>query len=287
MPRPKIDLSRKVKEVVQHVQPLPADAHTPLAHYGRTSDDLWSSILYIERAFTQSPRYPTVAARHLGRIYSMILSNLIECFERFLKEIAAKCVDRLANYVLDERLNVFTIQGSSLASHFEADTLGESLCESGTWLNCEEINARFRKLLADPFQPGNFYLFPKAGQQPKDERWRFEVLGLVWQLRHTIVHNVGVITKSDAVKLRLWTRESVQAPMGLYPTRDDLRYVKRFLDETADLCNRRIGERLAELLTTMLNESPKLFDAQEEANGLSTAFGIVLSVGGRTGVLSA
>jgi len=248
MPRPPIDLARKVKDVAQHVQPLPPEAATPLAHYRRTSTDLWNSIQYVEQAFTQPGLYRAVAERHLARIGSMVLMNLIENFERFLKESAAACVDTLVNYVLDDRLNIFSIQGSGLASHFGTATLGKSLCESGTWLNCEEINARFRKLLSDPFQQGgSFHLFPNANQQPNDDRWRFPVLGLIWQMRHTIVHNVGVITLSDAVKMQLWAREPVQAPRVLSPTRDDLRYVKRFLDESAEVCNRRIGERLAEL----------------------------------------
>ncbi len=96
----------------------------------------------------------------------MVLVNLIEAFERFLKELASACVDHLANYVLDDRFNAFTIQGSGLASHFGTATLGKSLCESGTWLNCEEINKRFRKLLADPFQEAgwSFDLFQKRSR---------------------------------------------------------------------------------------------------------------------------
>jgi len=288
MARPPIDLARKVKDIVQHVQPLPAEADTPIAHYRRTSTDLWNSILYVERAFTQPGLYRSVAERHMARINSMVLMNLIENFERFLKETAATCVDRLVPYVLDDRLNIFQIQGTSLASHFGTPELGKSLCESGIWLNCDEINSRFRRLLSDHFQQGgNFHLFPNASQQPDDERWRFPVLGLIWQMRHTIVHNVGVITQSDAVKMRLWAREPVQAPRVLSPTRDDLRYVKRFLDESSDVCNRRIGERLAELLTKMFNETPGLFLPQVEANNLTADFGITLSVCGLRGALPA
>src|SRR5207244_10394408 len=110
------------------------------------------------------------------------------------------CIHWLAPFVLDARFNVFKIQGSALTAHYGTDTLGRSLCESATWLDCEEINDRFRKLLADPFQKdGRFYLFPRQGQQPAAECWRFETMSLVWQLRHTVVHNVGVITQSDAI----------------------------------------------------------------------------------------
>jgi hypothetical protein len=288
MARPPIDLDRKIKDIVQHVQEMPADAEAPLAHYRKTGTDLWNSILYVERAFAQPGFYRAVADRHLGRINSMVMTNLIENFERFLKETAAACVDYLADYLLDDRLSVFgAIQGSRLASHFGTGTLGKSLCESGTWLNCEEINARFRKLLSDPFEQGGgkFWLFPTGRQQPANDLWRTAVLGLIWQLRHTIVHNVGVITQSDAVKLRLLARERVVAPRILTPTREDLRYVKKFLDETADVCNQRIGERLAELLTSFLQDAPNLFVAQDKANELAATFGICLRVDEHPGVV--
>jgi len=83
----------------------------------------------------------------------MALVNLVQTFERFLKEIAAECVDCLANFIVDDRFNAFKIQGSGLASHFGSGTLGKSLCESSTWLDCEEVNDRFRKLLADSPPP--------------------------------------------------------------------------------------------------------------------------------------
>src|SRR5207245_3221 len=99
-----------------------------------------------------------------------------------------------------------------------------SLCESSVWLDCEEINKRFRRLLSDPFQVGgpSFDLFPKQNQQPEAEQWRFEPLNVVWQIRHSAVHNVGIITQSDGVKLRLLVKEAVSAPRILAPTRSDL-----------------------------------------------------------------
>ena len=280
MSRSPNDLVRKIKDVVHHVKTLPAEAGTPLAHYRKTGADLWNSILEVERAFAQPGFYIEAADHHLSRINGMVLINLIENFERFLKETAATCVDCLANHVLDDRFNIFDIHGSNLASHFATATLGKSLCESGTWLNCDEINKRFRKLLQEPFQQGGnqFYLFPQRNQHPIDQQWRFDVLALIWQLRHSIVHNVGVITQSDAVKLRLLAREQVKSPTLLAPTRDDLLNVKFFLDETADLCNRRDGDRLAQLLTDLLNDTPGLFDPRSEANRLTAAFGFVLSV---------
>src|SRR5262249_15338453 len=70
-------------------------------------------------------------------MYGMALVNFVENFERFLKELAAECVDCLAPFVAEDRFNVFEIQATALASHFATDTIGKSLCESATWLDCE------------------------------------------------------------------------------------------------------------------------------------------------------
>lgn len=284
MPAPRIDLARKIKNILQHVKPLPIEAATPLGHYYRTTADVWRTYQHIEESLAETGPYPAVTRRHLGRLNLMMLVHLIEAFERFLKETAAVCVDALAEYLLDDRLNVFRISGATLAAHFGTDTLGKSLCESGTWLECEDINDRFRKLLADPFQQGGgFHLFPRPNQQPAAETWRFATLNLVWQIRHTVVHNVGVITQSDAVKLRLWAREEIAAPLLLQPSRDDLLYLKRFLDDTAASSNRRVGERLAELLTTIHAAGTPLRSPQRSADTLTQVFGFSLSVAGVAG----
>ena len=154
MPLTPATLTRKIKDILRHVQPLPDEAKAPSLHYQRTVSDIWGSLAYVERLIAERDRYQSVVDRHLGRLYGMALVNLVETFERFLKEAAAECVDYLAEFVIDDRFNVFSIQGSTLASHFGAGTLGKSLCESTTWLDCEDINRRFRKLLSDPFQVG-------------------------------------------------------------------------------------------------------------------------------------
>lgn len=259
MARARLDLPRSIKDILHHVRPLPREAAVPIRHYRRTGTDIWGSLAYVEDALADGRRSRVAIENHLGRLYGMALIPLIETFERYLKEIASEVVDCLAPFVVDNRFNVFNnIQGAALASHFGTSTLGKSLCESAIWLDCEDINDRFRKLLANPFEAGNFYLFPKGGQSPEAERWRFEPMSIVWQLRHTAVHNVGVITQSDAIKLRALAREPVESPRLLAPTRQDLTYLKRFLDETAVACNTRIGTRLAELLTVLHAQAPLL-----------------------------
>jgi hypothetical protein len=81
--------------------------------------------------------------------------------------------------------------------------------------------------------------------------------------------------------------QHVPAPRMLAPTRSDLNYLKRFLDETADVCNQRIGERLAELLTSINAGSPILFVPQEMANKVTAIFRRPLNVAAAPGILPA
>jgi hypothetical protein len=286
MPPSPADYAKRIKGILRSVQLMPDEAKAPILHYQRTVADIWGALGYVERLIGERERYQGVVDRHLGRLYGMALLNLIETFERFLKEVASECVDRLAHLIVDDRFNAFPVMGAALAAHFGSGSAGKALCESSVWLDCREINDRFRKLLADPFKTGDFYVFPKeGGQQPVAGQWRHELMSLLWQLRHTSVHNVGVITHSDAVKLRVLAKQQVDAPRMLVPTHSDLRWLKMFLDETAEDCNQRIGARLAELLTAIHGTSPALVDPQPVADNLASIFRIPLVVAGATGVV--
>ena len=106
---------------------------------------------------------------------------------------------------------------------------------------------------------------------------------MIWQIRHTAVHNVGVITRSDAIKLRVLSKAKVDAPRVLVPTKIDLRWLKAFLDDTVEVSNKRIGERLAELLTTIHKDSGGPFATQAMADLLAAGFRLPLVVAGATG----
>ena len=287
MPRTPFSIARRIKSIIHHVVPLPSEARSPILHYKQTSSAINRHLVYTRKALHEFDSDARRVKEHLTRLNGMAPSfPSSRTWERFFKEIAAQCVDYLAPYIVDERFDIFKIQGSALASHFATDTLGKSLCESATWLDCEEINDRFRKLLADPYQTGGqFYLFPKPNQQPIAEQWRYETMSIVWQLRHSAVHNVGVVTQSDAVRLRLLAREPVEGPRLLSPSQNDLIYLKRFLDETASACNDRVGVRLAELLTILHAETPSLFGAQGMADSVTECFRIPVQIAGTSGVM--
>jgi hypothetical protein len=286
MPTTPGDFKKRIIGILQSVQLLPDEAKAPILHYQRTIGEISGSLDYVGRLIAERQRYQGVVDKHFGRLRGMALVNLIETFERFLKEVAAECVDCLADLVIDDRFNTFPVQGATLASHFGSGSAGKALCESTIWLDCREINDRFRKLLADPFKTGDFYVFPKeSNQQPVAEQWRYEVMSLIWQFRHTCVHNVGVITKSDAVKLRVLSKSNVDAPRVLVPSKTNILWLKLFLNEVAEDCNQRIGERLGVLLTTISNTTPALVQPQSMADRLASIFRLPLQVGGATGVV--
>jgi hypothetical protein len=285
MARRRIRLGDKLRELLTHVQALPPEAATPHSHYVHSVIDIWDMYEAIEENRKTLHDSPAVTRQYLFRLRAMLLVTLVESFERYLKEVAAACIDLVAPFILDDRFDVFRVQGSAFASHFGTDSLGHALCETSTWLDTASINNRFRCLLAEPFEEGKFILFASGRKDEIADRERHDTLELVWQLRHTVVHNVGVITQSDAVAFRLMVKREVHSPRLLVPTREDLRYLKRFLDETAKTCNEKVGKRLAEVLTTIHGDDPTLFVPQAMADRVANIFGFVLVVAGATGVL--
>ena len=109
-------------------------------------------------------------------------------------------------------------------------------------------------------------------------------MSLIWQLRHTVVHNVGVLTRSDAAKLRLLAKKRLPSPRILLTTSEDLRFLRAYLNTQAKDINKRAGERLADILTIILGSDPTLFAPQDEANAISREFGFPLTVAGAVGL---
>ena len=215
----------------------------------------------------------------------MALAEMLESFERFLKELASVCIDFLAPYTTDDRFDEFTPKRSMIAAVVNATSVGKALCESDTWLSNATINARFASLLKDSGGGTWEFLFPLANQVPAAERPRAASLAVLWQIRHNLAHNVGVLTQSDAMKLRVLVGGPVDADRRLNPTDNDLRYVKRFLSESATRTNERVGNRLAQLLTVFHAADPTLFVAQDRANQVSQRFTISLTINGQAGIL--
>jgi hypothetical protein len=281
MAKPKIDLADWIARIPEHVAELPPESASPIEHYTRGANDSWNLLRYFERTAERARVYKGPYERHLARLRSMVLLALVETFERFLKELAATCVAQVGTLVLDDRLSMFSVRSRAVAAHFQEGELGKALTESDTWLDSDEINKRFRRLLADPFEEGGkFWFFPNQKNDP--DFWRRRPMDILWQLRHSITHNVGVITRSDAAKLRLLRRGIVAAPTVLSLTNVDVRYAKQFLDELAFWSNVRVARRLEELLTLLHQDDPTLFVPAVRAAELAKVMKVAVTVAGAT-----
>lgn len=278
----KFDYVAGIKRIPTQVEALDEEADVPIKHYRRLANDAFSLLAYVDRNLARAGKtYEVPRERHRRHLCRLILIDLVEAFERFLKELAAVCVDHVSPLVADARFDVFQVpRGIALAQHFAAKTWGRALCESLTWLDCGEANDRFRRILSEPFTPGDFYVFPNSkGQQPTALAGRYELVTLVFQLRNAAVHNAGVITESDAAKLRVLSRAPVEAPRLLVPSRLDVYSVKLYLDETANLINGEVAKRLASLLDTKLRAADPTYDVQAQVAKLAVAFQCPITMG--------
>ncbi len=278
MPRKTTDLPARIVEVLDHLGRMPPEADAPIDHYVLASNSSVNMRRYIMQKLESTGHYPAVRDRHFVSLNNMVLVNLIQSFERFIKDLAAVCVDHLFDRTIDGRFDEPQVRGSSLAAHFAGSSPGKALCESGTWLDCKGINERFKDYLRHPTNVHSiFHVFAPGSDT-------FRIMSLIWQLRHTVVHNVGVLTRSDAAKLRLLAKKQLPSPRILLTTSDDLRFLQAYLDTQAKDINKRAGERLADILTIILGSDPTLFAPQDEANAISRKFGFPLTVAGAVGL---
>jgi hypothetical protein len=261
-------------------------ADCPVLHYEESVNVGLLLLDYLGTHIDPTTVYPAVYDRHFGQLRRMVLADFLESFERFLKELAAVCADHLAPYTLDDRFDEFAPKRTEqIAAFVTSASIGRALCESDTWISNKTINDRFRSLLKTPFGADWEYLFPGPGQGTVPQQQRAATLAILWQIRHNLAHNVGVVTHSDAMKLRMLVGGPVPADRRLAPTTEDLRYVKRFLSETATDVNQRVGARLAVLLEGFHQADPALFDAQARANEVSRQFAFPLTISGHVGTL--
>jgi len=145
VPRPPINLHQKVREVLQHTSSLLPEADRPIQHFERSVNAGLLLLNYIDDHIDPNDVYEAVYDRHLGHLRRMVLAELIESVERFLKELASVCVDSLAPYTTDDRFDVFVPKRSDkIAAFVNAPSIGKTLCESDTWINNSTINTDLR-----------------------------------------------------------------------------------------------------------------------------------------------
>jgi hypothetical protein len=272
--------AERLKRLPTQLDALPSQASSPLSHLMLGLDEAWGLHEYVRGNVERKGRHKAVAERNQKRLRTLVFISLVEAFERFIKEIAAVCVDALASRVVDDRLKTLSIDPRSLAAHFGAGSLGRALTEGSTWLETDQINTRFRKLLAEPREDGKFFLFPTTKKDP--DVWRGDTLDLVFQLRHAVVHNAGVVTAFDAQKLAALIGAAVPPGGRLTLARGDLWYLVSVLRDTGKWANERVADEGAKVLTTIHQDAPTSFDAGTVAADLATKFGRSITIDGVT-----
>ena len=91
--------------MLQHTSPLLPEAHSPIQHFESSANVGLLLIKYVDDHIDPQAVYQAVYDRHLGHLRRMVLTELLEAFERFLKELAIVCADQLAPYTLDDRFD--------------------------------------------------------------------------------------------------------------------------------------------------------------------------------------
>ena len=92
-----IDLHQKVREVLQHTSVLLPEADRPIHHFERSANTGLLLLKYMDDHIDPNDVYRAVYDRHFGHLRRMVLAELTESFERFLKELASVCVDYLCS----------------------------------------------------------------------------------------------------------------------------------------------------------------------------------------------
>ena len=286
MARPKVDLHLKIVDILADSKPV-ATSNTPIKVLHERLNSCFLMLNYIDQHIRPvKSNYKGVFDSHATLLRRMALGHLIEAFELFIKELAIHCIDLISPYVFDDRFKSFKLTGDTLTLNFESKTVGKALCQSDTWINNKGINERFRSILGTHFGlPWKESLFPDESQTPVAEQPRAKTLSILWQIRHNITHNTGVLTEADARRFTLMTKSTVEPRRILSPTLQQLKHVQRFLHEAAESTNSRVAQRLADLLSQLYLDDNSLFVPQDQANYVSSIFGIPLTVSNAIGTV--
>ncbi|MCO5166607.1 MAG: hypothetical protein M9894_09605 [Planctomycetes bacterium] len=282
MPVPKFS-SGLVLGIPSGAAPLDASSSSPIGHYKHLANGAWNLLVYVRRHLNAPPvvarTYEAARTRHLDQLAGMCLLGVIEAFERYFKEVAAVCVDALGQRVMDDRLDVLEAKPSAVPQHFAARSFGSALCESLNWSSSALVNERFRRILADEDNAiWEEFPFPSPKQKPVARRRFHAPLQMVWQLRHVLVHNAGVISPSDAVKLRVLADEAVDGARRLRPTKNEVYQVKLLLDEAVVVVNSAVRDRLQVVLDGVCTKTPTVTPALHEVQRLASAFDLPFTV---------
>ncbi len=253
----------------EYIQQIPhrdeaEKADIPISHFKKDVAHAIRFLDYLIDLKKKTPVYEKGYERHRKAISSLAFFQIVACFERLLKELAAICVDALAPLCTDDRLSGFSIRGEDAAPHVIDQTIGRALCETQMWHNIDDVTKRFKKVLASnpeitPNTPklADFNLFDVA-LGVASLRSEIKSLKVMFQIRHTIAHNLGTLTRSDAGKLQRILGQKIESPKELDIDRKHVYYLQQFLSPLVTEVNQVVAARLGQVLTQFRSTSPTL-----------------------------
>ncbi len=258
----------------------------PIEHFRYATAHALRMVDYMIDLGKRAEFYEKGFRRHQKGMSMLAFFQLVAAFERLLKELAALCVDEVAPLCTDDRLNRFSIRGADAAPHVRDQKVGRALCESQLWHDVNEVNLRFKDVLqlvkpnpSHKTQP-EFKLFDEnAKGSVRAER---KSLLVIFQLRHTIAHNLGTLTRSDGGKLQRLVSRKLDSPKELDIDRLHVYYLQRFLSPLGEEINHLISDRLGLVLTEFHADAPTLIDHQGRATELSKLFRTSFTISGFT-----
>ena len=263
-------------------------ADIPISHFRNDAAHAVRFVDYLIDLRKKTLVYDKGFQRHLKAISSLAFFQIVAAFERLLKDLASICVDEVAHLCIDDRLSDFKISGQDAAPHIADQTVGRALCESLTWHDLKAVNDRFRKVLSsNPHcsKLSDFHLFdmsPNNALNANSLRGQTTTLKVAFQIRHSIAHNLGTLTRSDGGKLQRILGRRIDSPKELDIDRKHVFYLQQFLSPMASEINQAVADRLGLVLTQFHSTSPSLIDAPERCQELAKLFLVPFTIAGHT-----
>lgn len=159
----------------------------------------------------------------------LVLLESINAFEKFYKSMIVELCDAIRPYVKATGLKPFEIDAAHLFGDLPNSTLITAYFESRTYHNPDAIDSVTNMLIGKKrYDPSQL-----ASKNKEDVKQRKRCLQAIFQIRHTLSHNNGFVTDSDAVKLKKYGL-LIQAEGVIDPNKDHLREaICRFMIDEA------------------------------------------------------
>ncbi len=205
-------------------------ATSPCSFFFAQSQALLKAVEYLNNDANYSGGYKGVLRKHLDRANLALFAQLMAAFEYLLKDFIARAID--CTDLFDDALRKRAKKrewptpdiDSVLSQRYGANTPGRLLVH-GTlgWYDHDEVNQRYNLIFGNDLY--------EDGQR--------STMARLWQIRHSISHNAGYCTHSDALQL-----DPALTGTMLEISPDFFREAVRFLRAVAKRMAEELGEGL-------------------------------------------